>query len=334
MHINKSDGVYLRSYGYSLWFPIFLESKQNSYEVDFKTVTIKLPETFKCVVGGELIKEYVSNGLYTSIWKPGLTDFPGVQCTARNYSINSKDGVFVYYLFDKSSSEKILNYALELKKLYSENLRNINNSLPLFVMAMPEYGDISSGNIIGISEKLFNTFKDDLNSRFTIAHELVHPYVYIPVSMENPFYAFVIEGFPSFFQLWAMKRTSLNNEYNLNESMKRIEKSYLQKRKTGKTWRGNALPIEKAILDIKFDEIGIYKDNFVLNDMVWLFFYDIWNKMGDDKFDSFLKKLFSHDSINYKNFEELILRFIPDYKEKLNTWFNATDYPDEFQILN
>lgn len=334
MHINKNDGVYLRSYGYSLWFPIFLESKQDSYEADFKSVTIKLPETFKCVVGGELIKEYVSNGHYTAIWKPGITDFLGVQCTARNYSINSKDGVFVYYLFNKSSSEKVLNYALELKKLYSENLRSINNSLPLFIMEMPEYGDISSGNIVGISEKLFNTFEDDLNSKFTIAHELVHPYVYISISKDNPFYAFVIEGFPSFFQVWAVKRTSPNNEYNLKESMKRVEKSYIQKRKTGKNWRGNALPIEKAILEITFDEIGTYKDNFILNDRVWLFFYDIWNKMGDDKFDNFLKKLFLFDFINYKNFEELIIEFIPDYKEKLNTWLNTTDYPDEMHLIN
>lgn len=334
MHINKDEGVYLRSYGYSLWFPIFQESGQDSYKADFKSITIKLPEKFKCVIGGELIKEYLENGFYTVIWKPGVSDILGVQCTARNYTTVSNDGVFIYFIFNKSSSEKVLNYALKLKKLYSENLRDINDSLHLFIMEMTKYGDISSGNVVGISERLFNTFEEGLNSKFTIAHELVHPYVYIPISTDNPFYAFVIEGFPSFFQVWAVERISPNNEFDLFKEMRSIEQSYLNKRKTGKTRRGNTLPIEKAILKISFDDIGTYKDNFILNDRVWLFFYDIWNQMGDDQFDSFLKELFSFNSVNYNNFEKLILKYTPGYKEKLNIWLNTTDYPAEINLMN
>ena len=113
-----------------------------------------------------------------------------------------------------------------------------------------------------------------------------------------------------------------------------LENNYLEKRQTGKTRRGNVLPVEKAILNIKYDEIGKYKDRFVLRDRVWLFFYDIWNKIGDEKFDKFLKRLFAFNTINYKIFEELILNYLNDYKEKLNIWLNTTDYPEDIRIAH
>jgi hypothetical protein len=55
--------------------------------------------------------------------------------------------------------------------------------------------------------------------------------------------------------------------------------------------------------------------------------------MGDEKFDKFLKKLFEFNTINYKNFEELILNYLNDYKEKLNIWLNTTDYPEDIRIV-
>lgn len=333
MYINKNKGVYLRSYGYSLWFPIFLKSSQDSYKANFKSITIKLPANYKCIVNGELINEFVEKDIYTAIWRPGVKDIVEIQCTAQDYKINSKNNVYVYYLSDKSSSELILDYASQLKKIYSKNLKSINESLPLYIMEMPKYGDISSGNVVGISEKDFNSFNNGLQSKRLIAHELVHPYVYIPVLVNNNFYAFVVEGFPSFFQVYALKRME-GETYNLKEEMKKVEELYLEKRKTGKTQRGNTLPAEKAILNIKFDELGYYKDQFVLNDRVYLFFYTIWNKMGDEKFDNFLQELFRFTSINYEVFEQLILKYIPDYRDNLNIWLNTTNYPEEIQIRN
>ncbi|MCW8824699.1 MAG: hypothetical protein OQK63_11435 [Ignavibacteriaceae bacterium] len=332
MHINKNSGVYLRGYGYSLWFPVFAEAYQSSYKADFRKITVQLPREYKCIVGGELLEEKIDNSTYTAIWKPGLTDILDIQCTARPYQLNTTDNVYVYYLDNQISSEKILEYAIGLRKLYSQNLKSIDNALPLFIMEMPRYGDISSGNVIGISEEIFNTFENDIRSKSLIAHELVHPYVKIPVTKENPFCAFVIEGFPSFFQVYALKKME-GDAYDAKGKMMKVEEGYLEKRKTGKTWRGNTLPVEKPILEIKFDEIGLYKDKFVLNDRVWLFFYSIWNKMGDEEFDRFLKELFSFNSINYNSFEELVVKYIPGFAPELNTWLNTTDYPDEIKIV-
>ena len=332
MHINKNNGVYLRGYGYSLWFPVFAEAYQSSYKADFRKITVQLPREYKCIVGGELLEEKIDSTTYTATWEPGLTDIFDIQCTARPYKLNTTDNVYVYYLDNKMSSEKILGYAIGLRKLYSQNLRSIDDTQPLYIMEMPQYGDISSGNVVGISEELFNTFENDIRSQLTIAHELVHPYVKIPVTKENPFYAFVIEGFPSFFQVYALKKMD-GDSYNIEEVMINVEARYLEKRKTGKTRRGNPLPVEKPLLEIKFDEIGSYKDNFVLNDRVWLFFYNLWNNMGDEVFDKFLKELFSFNSINYNSFEELVVKYIHGFAPELNTWLNTTDYPDEMKIV-
>jgi len=332
MHINKNSGVYLRGYGYSLWFPVFIDAYQDSYKADFNKVTISLPIEFKCIVGGELVEEKKDNGSYIAVWKPGNTDILDMQCTARKFKLNTKENVYVYYLTDKSSSDKVLEYSIGLKKLFSNNLKSIDISNPLFIMEMPKYGDISSGNVVGISEELFNAFETDIKSKLTIAHELVHPYVKIPVRKENSFYAFVVEGFPSFFQLYALKKMNEDN-YNLAEVMMNVEKSYLEKRRTGKTSRGNELPEEKAILNISSEDIGTYKDTFVLSDRVWLFFYNIWMQMGDEKFDMFLKELFSFNSISYESFEGLISKYIPDFKDGLNKWLNTTNYPEAFRIV-
>jgi hypothetical protein len=333
MLIDKNKGVFLRSYGYSLWFPIFIQSGQDSYDVNFKKVTVKLPADFKCIVAGELVDEYVENDIYTAVWKPGIIDITDIQCAAQKYQVVSNKNVFVYYVSNKLNGEKILDYAIKLKELYSKNLKAVNEEVPLYIMKMPRYGDISSGNVVGVSEKNFNSFDDGLISKLTIAHELVHPYVDIPVSINNPFYAFVVEGFPSFFQAYALKRID-GESYNLNKVMKGIEKSYLEKRRTGLTRRGNKLPVEKAILKIEHNEIGSYKDRFVLRDRVWLFFYDIWNQMGDEKFDMVLKELFSFNSINYESFEGQILKYLPDYGERLNIWLNTTDYPNELRLID
>ena len=326
MYINKNKGIFLRSYGYSLWFPIFIKPNQDTYDADFKNVTVKLPADYKCIVAGELIDERVENDIYTAVWKPWITNITDIQCAAQRYIIISKENVFVYFFSYNPNGEKILDYAIKLKELYSKNLRAVNEAVPLYIMEMPRYADISSGNVVGVSEKNFSSFDDGLISKLTIAHELVHPYVEIPVSIGNPFYAFVVEGFPSFFQAYALKRID-EDAYKLDKVMQGVEKSYLEKRRTGKTRRGNKLPVEKAILDIEYDEIGSYKDRFVLRDRVWLFFYDIWNQMGDKRFDEFLKELFLFNNINYENFEELLLKYIPNYKKKLNTWLNTTDYP-------
>ncbi|HKL67544.1 MAG TPA: hypothetical protein VJ877_06595, partial [Bacteroidales bacterium] len=50
MRINKKDGVLLRSFGYSLWFPVFENESLQSYYSDFKEVKIITPPGYQAVV--------------------------------------------------------------------------------------------------------------------------------------------------------------------------------------------------------------------------------------------------------------------------------------------
>jgi len=324
MRINKHEGVFLRSYGYSLWFPVFLNSGEDSYAADFRQITISVPENFKVLVTGELISEQVEGHNMTAVWQPGITDITELQCTARNYDMMDRENVYIYHINNEANGRKILDYAIALKKIYSRHLMKSEASVPLYIMEMPAYGNISSENVVGLTSEIFNDFEQELSSKLTIAHELVHPFVKIPISMNNPLYAFVVEGFPSFFQIYALKK--LDAEFDLKGYMKQLETKYLKKRQSDR------YPVEKAILLIKPDEIGTYKDKFVLNDRVWLFFYDLWVQMGADNFDDFLITLFQFDKIDYNRFADLILRFIPDYRNRLNIWLNTTEFTENMYI--
>lgn len=334
MRINIQEGVFLRSYGYSLWFPVFIEPNNEINEINVKRVIIKTPSNFRTIVAGKQINE-ISEGLSTvSTWEPGLVNPDDVQCVSSDYNVLSHKNVFVYSFRDsvsEQSSVKILDYVLQLKDLYETNIRKINNSNPVYIVEMPRYGDISGNNIIGIQQSRFMDF-NNIWTKLTIAHELAHPYVQLPVSSTNSLYALVIEGFPGFFQVYAVTRIIGNPEFNTRKIMKEIQSGYLKKRETGVNRRGNKLPVAKPITQITADEIGNYKDNFILNDRVWLFFYHIWNKMGDDTFDRFLKTLFINDSMDYQRFEKVILQYLPGFREDLNIWLNTQDFPERFYI--
>lgn len=330
MRIDKNEGVFLRSFAYSLWFPVFLEDGEQWHPVTFDMVTVKLPPGFKSLVTGELISETIKEGNYVAEWKPGEVNIFEVQCTARKYEVLEKNGISVYYLGNEEQAGNILDFSLKLKKFCYEKLRTYTDNRHLFVMEMPPFGDISSGNVIGLQSARFNNFDKSMNSMATITHEFVHPYLSVPVSVDNPIYTLVLEGFPSFFQVYVL--AGIIDDYDPESVMLRVEENYLEKKRTGLNRRGRQLPEEKAVYEITADEIGEYKDNFVLSDRVWLFMFDLWQQMGDSEFEKFIKELFSLESIDTRIFEDLILDYLPAYKDRLDTWLKTSDYPEEFLL--
>ena len=331
MRINKHSGVYLRAFGYSPWFPIFERKEQGDYKANFKKVTVNLPSKFKSVVAGELIKESIIGDRYIAEWRPGLISLFDVQISARKYKTLQKENVFVYYIGDEKIGKRIMDYTQQLRALYFNNLKPVQDSSSLFIIELPEYGNISSQNVVGVSTDVYNNFENNVNSKLTIAHELVHPYVSIPVSTGSPFCALVTEGFPGFFHLYGMKKIK-DDVLVLSKYMDQVERSYLAKKRTGKNRRGFDLPTEKPILKIPCSEIGKYKDVFILSDRVKLFLYHLWVQMGDNKYDLFLRELFQLNSIDYSRFERLILKYILNYEDTLHIWLNTSDYPESVRI--
>lgn len=332
MRINVNEGVFLRSYGYSLWFPVFIDDSGSRSVCDFRSVTVDLPENFRSVVTGDLVREYIDNGRSVSVWHPGVTDIFEIQCTAAPFRVEERNGIRVYFTGSEAAASEVLNYVADLRDFCHKRLRAYADDRIFYIMEMPEYGNISSGNVIGLDYESFQSFSGMTWPKSIIAHELVHPYVQLPLDKDNPFYAIFTEGMPSFFQVYLLDGTLPPDQYNREEIIRRVERSYLSKRESGLDSRGNRLPQEKALLDIDAQEIGSYKDTFILNDRMWLFMYDLWTRMGDEQFSRFCRELFALEDIDYRTFDSLITGYLPGYSERLHQWISTTLYTDDMRL--
>jgi hypothetical protein len=332
MRIDQ-DGVLLRAYGYSLWFPMFLESNQDWYSVSFPKVTIRTPADFTSVFVGTRVRDYLERDTRISQWRADNVELIYPQCTAQRYTVLKEDGYHVYSYNDSHSQEiakKVLTYARKLESLYKKYYKKSASASQLHVMQMPEYGDIASGNVVGMCEESWRKFKENSYEGWTLAHELVHSFVRVPTPITDPLFALVIEGFPSYFDLPVMAEI-VGDEYP-DKILKWTEDSYIKKRETGKDRRGRPLPPEKPLLEISDDEISDYKDNFILSDRALLFFHYLRTKMGKDRFWEFTRELFGQKALNYDILERVILKYLPGVREDIRIWLKTTEYPGRFHL--
>jgi len=65
-----NQGAYLRSYGYSLWFPVLIEAQNDTPVVDFIELKISTPESFRGVFTGQRVKEYTEGKLRSGLCEP------------------------------------------------------------------------------------------------------------------------------------------------------------------------------------------------------------------------------------------------------------------------
>jgi len=203
MRIDDS-GVLLRAYGYSLWFPIFIESGADVYPVDFPRVTLVTPEPYVPVLVGTRIREDVRNGQRHSVWSAGQVNLFAPQLTARKFDVLSHEGVFIYHERDEASKQaatSILEFVQKLHQQFVQHYGQPRGMEQIHIMQMPKYGDISSGNVVGMSEDAWRSFMKHDGYKRLLAHEFVHPFVQIPTPVSDPLYAMMIEGFPSYFHL-------------------------------------------------------------------------------------------------------------------------------------
>jgi hypothetical protein len=54
--------------------------------------------------------------------------------------------------------------------------------------------------------------------------------------------------------------------------------------------------------------------------------------MGEERYDRFLRELFQWDTIDYHSFEKLVLKYLPDYQDKLDIWLRTTRYPASISL--
>lgn len=328
------DGVYLRAYGYSLWFPVFLESDAQEYEADFDSVTLRVPEGYVAVFAGRNLSSWTDSIARRSIWiwqANGLS-LHGAQCAAFPGTRQVAGSVVAYCRHDGlslQSAEKVLGLATSLQRRYADWYCAPSLMAELHIVQMPPYGDIAGANVVGLSEEVWSAFDTLSWAKGALAHELVHAYVRPEIDFHDSLAAMVIEGFPSYLH-WPVLAELWGEEW-YNRRIKRTEQEYLQKLAQGID-RWGALPPKKPLLAISYHEIGEYKDRFLLDDRALLMLHDLYRRMGKARFKEFARDLCSAAPLTLETFESTCLRYAPRMRDDLRLWLRGTDYPEHLRL--
>ena len=328
-----SDGVFLRSYGYSLWFPVFLEDGGDVYKADFTNVRFKIPKNYKLVFIGEKTAEEITANHAISSWSAEDVELRNLQVTAQEYEVLNFDNINIYHLdTDKSrvAAKAIADFSSQLLEFFSSNYKPISNLQSLNLLEMPRYGDISSHNMVGISSETFLGFDTAVYAKRTIAHELVHPFVSVQTSRSDALYSLSIEGFPSYFHLPALR--DIYGEQFYDDFLLRVQSYYLENKGLEQDRWGNTRPPEVPLMRISADEIGKYKDDYILWGRSKLFFNYLLKELGNAGFSGFAKDLFKHEELTETQFVELCRKYLPGKNDQINTWLYTNDFPDEFKL--
>jgi hypothetical protein len=323
-----SGGVFLRAYGYSLWFPVFLEAGSDDVVLDFSTVTIRTPAAYTSVFVGTRTGERLEGGDRIATWTAPATSVFAAQCTAQPYAVLSDGRYFLYHYPDSSSlgmARAIMTLATDLNREFGSRYRKSRAGGQYHLMEMPRYGDISSDNVTGITYWIWQKFTDDENSQRALAHELVHPYADVPVARSDSMFSFVVEGFPSYLHLPVLARRLGDDFYN--RFLGWMETLYVEKRAKGVDRRGNAVPPEKPLLAIPAEELSTYKDEFVLSDRALLLLNWLYARMGEERFFRFTSELLNLPTLTTQRFRDMVEEHLPGSRQDLSIWLATTEYP-------
>jgi hypothetical protein len=325
------DGLYLRSYAYSLWFPIFAEDRTSFPAVDFDKVRISAPKDYRAVFVGDEISRTELNGMATATWRATAVGPYDAQLTIRPFVVERCGGLLAYHLADTASADaagRVCDEAGKLLAFYTGHYRDKAANHGVLLVQEPAYGDIAGANMIGLSDARWRGIKSDGDEIETLAHELVHAFVQTPTAKSDPLYAFEVEGFPSYFHLPAL--ASILGQAWYDKKLDALEKRYLERRATGRDG-SEALPPEKPILAMTADDVGKYKDTFVLNDRALLFWDYLHRKMTPAAFDGLVRELTASPEVTAKSFFALIARHAPALEPDAHRWLETAEYPSEFR---
>lgn len=331
MRIDES-GVFLRAYGYSLWFPVFLPARADDYNVDFERVTVRLPRGFTGVfVGARTGARTVGDTVITE-WTAPNTSLFAAQLTARPFQTLRGGAFEILHLPDSVSADaarSILDFAQVLCHRNATRYRAPDRADVHYIVQTPPYGDIASGGVTGLMESTWRVFSEDENAQRALAHELVHSYVRLDIPRDDSLFCLAVEGFPSYFHLPCVAEQRGAEFYNRFVGW--METLYLDRRASGKDRRGRSLPPEKALLAVTADELPVYKDNFVLGDRALLFLNFLRARMGR-RFDDFTADLFNAGVTSVGRFRAMIENHLPGSADDVRIWLETTEYPERFHF--
>ena len=175
-------------------------------------------------------------------------------------------------------------------------------------------------------------FREEDYPKRTIAHELVHPFVSVPVKRSDAVYSLAVEGFPSYFHLLALSEIDGGDAYD--DFLRRVEHWYVQNKGASEDQRGNTHPPEIPLLEISAEQLSEYKDGYILWGRSKLFFNYLLRHMGGKDFARFAKTLFSRDSLTEESFVALCNQFLPGQEDQVHDWLYTNAYPENFRLID
>ena len=328
-----AEGAFLRSYGYSLWFPVFLGPRDDSYRASFSRVVLRAPADFVTVFAGHRLRDEVIGRERVSEWSAPDLDLFDAQLTAARFVQKRGDRVWLFHRDRPESAataEAMASLTDGLVEFFARNYRAAaEGSEVIHLVEMPPYGNIASGNVIGIATAEWADFDPGEATGRLLAHELVHSFVQPPIKRQDPAYALVVEGFPSYFHLPALAERLGEGWYR--RYLDGVEERYLTQRETGLDRRGRPLPPEKPLLQISAEEIGTYKDRFVLADRALLFLDALRTRLGAERFLQLARRLLDRQSLTAAQLRETVLEAMPELERDLRLWLETSDYPERWR---
>ena len=137
------------------------------------------------------------------------------------------------------------------------------------------------------------------------------------------------EGSVAYFHIPVLTDIRAGAAYD--EWMNRIQRHYLRKLEPGYTDWAGPLPPAKPLLDITADEVGTYKDRFLLADRAVLFWDYMRRSMGRERFDRWVREVMNAPAMDVQRFYASIQRHAPRLLADARTWLETLDYPDRLR---
>jgi hypothetical protein len=330
---GDSTGLYMRGWPSVLWMPIFLKNGMDFPPAPPVHAVLRAPKDFTSVMAGTLVGRRLLGDQALDEWQADGLTYYDLQYSTHRYTRLDAPGLVVFSFGDPASLQAgraISDFARTVVARYHRLYRNQpSGGKTIYVIELPKFGDIASGNVFGVQEERWREFALNSKSAMTIAHELVHPFVQMPTPPGDPLYALSIEGAPSYFMIPVV--SALRGRRDYDDRMDALQQQYLDRRKPGAKDDDGALPPEKPLFTMNVRDVGIYKDRFVLADRALLFWDYMRRNMGEAGFEAWIKDITNSSRMTAQDFYRSISRHAPKLLADAHIWLETSEYPERLR---
>jgi hypothetical protein len=288
-HVNL-ESVFLRSYAYSLWFPVVHTGWEGLNATARFHLELDIPDTWRPLAFGTLLSEVVEKGRNYSIWeisRPIKIIFPSIWAEPWKVSGTEKFRVYHHGSPESQKAAEIYTEIGTSLRQYFHDHYGVDLPPETFFLAevrVPSGGYVSL-NVVGLST---NGFIEVLNpTRYYavlewLGHEMVHEYVLPAVVPDAPGATILLESFPLYFHLPALVEI-LGRSFE-RWVWEREWKEYDKGLQAQAAKERRDIPPEKPLAAITLDELPTYKDNFLVSDKALIVLHHLEKEVGRDVF--------------------------------------------------